>query len=73
MNLPGNVLVFSEKILEVKLYQWQARINRLIEKCTALTRKKVADAGPNGSGSCSTGCGSSLRAGITPEGLDPDR
>jgi hypothetical protein len=29
MNLPDNVLVLSEKILEVKLYQWQARINRL--------------------------------------------
>jgi hypothetical protein len=47
MNLPDNVLVFSEKILEVKLYEWQARINRLIEK----TRKKVAVAAPNGSGS----------------------
>ena len=51
MNLPDNVLAFSEKILEVKLYEWQARSNRLIEKCVALTRKKVAVAAPNGSGS----------------------
>jgi hypothetical protein len=29
MNLPDNVLVFLEQTLEVKLYQWQARINRL--------------------------------------------
>jgi len=41
MNLPGNVLVFSEKTLEVKLYEREAWINGLIEKCAAFTRKKV--------------------------------
>jgi phage terminase large subunit len=45
-----DVLAFSEVGLETPLYDWQARILSVIDKCSLLDRVKVAVSAPNGAG-----------------------
>jgi len=46
----NSLLAFAEGGLGLKLYDWQAKANMVIERCAALERKKIAIVAPNGAG-----------------------
>ena len=49
-HIVDDVLAFAEIGLETPLYDWQAKILKVIDKCAQLDRVKVAVSAPNGAG-----------------------